>query len=280
MGDTLFVPLTAGAFMLQAMHPTVSAAVDEHSVFRTDPLGRAIRSFDSVMLWVYGGQAAVEEGMRLRRLHAPIMGTGADGQRYRALDPEAYAWVHATAFVTAVTVHPLVRGRPLTPREQEELYEEMLQLGEILMVPNSAMPQTTREYWDLYATTVRERLRRTPVADELLRMIRSPPLPLPEPLRTLAGPGRRAAGGLLALLMIGGMTPDARKVLGVRWSPAHDAQLRALMALARPVHARLPETLRYFPLATHARPACAGGRGHARAGHRQRRVTRTQPPAR
>jgi uncharacterized protein (DUF2236 family) len=83
-------------------------------------------------------------------------------------------------------------------------------------------------------------------------MIRTPPLPL-GPIPALAWPGRRLAGSLLELLTIGGMTADARQVLGVRWSAAHEAQLRAMMAVARPLHRRLPETLRYFPVANHAR---------------------------
>lgn len=253
MGDTMFGALTAGAFVLQVMHPVVAAGVDRHSVFRTDPVGRAIRSFDSVLLWVYGGQAAIEEGDRLRRLHAPIKGTDAQGRRYSAMDPEAYAWVHATAFVTAVQVHPLARGRAMTAREQESLYDEMLQLGEILRVPPHALPSTTREYWDMYRTTVRERLERTAVAEELLAMTHTVAPPLPEPLRTLSWPGRRAAGHLLGLTIAAGLTPDVRAILGLRYSAAQRAQLSALMALVRPVHARLPEGLRYLPLAAHAR---------------------------
>src|ERR1700752_2238185 len=86
-GDVFFLSTTLGAFMLQAMHPTISAAVDRHSVFRTDPFGRAVRSTDSIMLWVYGGQAAIDEGERLRTLHRPIHGADAHGEHYSALDP-------------------------------------------------------------------------------------------------------------------------------------------------------------------------------------------------
>jgi uncharacterized protein (DUF2236 family) len=49
--------LTAGsAFLLQAMEPSIAAVTDEHSVFRTDPWGRAARSIASVMTWIYGGE--------------------------------------------------------------------------------------------------------------------------------------------------------------------------------------------------------------------------------
>lgn len=254
MGDVLFLSLTPGAFMLQAMHPVISAAVDRYSTFRTDPVGRAIRSADSMMLWVYGGAAAVEEGQRLRVAHRPLHGTADDGTRFNALDPEAYAWVHGTAFVTAVTIAPYVRGRRLTPAEEEQAYEEHLQLAEILQIPDREVPKTIPDYWDYYRTMVHDRLARTPVADELVRRTASPRVKVvPGPIDLPGWALGRGAGRLLHLLTYGGMTPDAREVLGVRWTPVDEAQLRALYAAGRPVHGVLPERLRYLPLALHAR---------------------------
>ncbi len=62
------------------------------------PLGRARRSLDSLQLWVYGGDRAVEEGRRLRRLHKDFRGTDTRDRPYHALNPAPYAWVHATGF--------------------------------------------------------------------------------------------------------------------------------------------------------------------------------------
>jgi uncharacterized protein (DUF2236 family) len=254
LGDVLALSTTLGAFMLQAMHPAISAGVDEFSSFRTDPFGRLIRSVDSVMLWVYGGPAAIEEGRRLIELHKPIKGTDARGERYRALDPDTYAWVHATAFVNAVVTHPLLHGREITDAEQVALYEEMLQLGDILRIPRRAMPETVPEYWDYYHATVRDTLERTEIAEVLLQMTDRPPAPLlPRPLQTLALPGRRLLGHLLYLLLGGGLMADAREKLGLSWSSRHDLELHALMAVARPTCHRLPERLRYAPIAYHAR---------------------------
>jgi uncharacterized protein (DUF2236 family) len=257
MGDTLFLAASAApAFMLQVMHPTIAAGVDGHSVFRSDPYGRMVRSADSVMLWIYGGEEALAEGRRLRALHRRIRGVGADGNRYSALDPEAYAWVHGTAFVSAVSAYPLARGRALTAREQERLYAEVLELGRVLRVPARMMPRTVAGYWDYYRTMVSERLRRTSVAVELLGMVSAPPpLLLRGPLAGLAPlswPTRRAVGELPRLLLIAGMTPDARAVLGVDLTGAQERALRSWMALVRALHARLPERFRYMPLALHA----------------------------
>lgn len=254
MGNTLFLSMTSGAFMLQAMHPTISAAVDRHSVFRTDPGGRAIRSLDSMMLWVYGGTAAIEEGERLRVLHRPIHGTSDEGEHYSALDPEAYGWVHGTAFATSASVYPYVQGRELRGAEAERVYEETLRLGRLLQVPEREMPPTVAEYWDYYETMVSERLEKTKVARELMVSIEHPRVRVaPGPVDVLGKLASVGAGRVLWLLTYGGMTESARRLLGVRWSPLDDAALRALMTVARPVHERLPERYRYVPLALHAR---------------------------
>jgi uncharacterized protein (DUF2236 family) len=254
LGDVLALSTTLGAFMLQAMHPAISAGVDEFSTFRSDPFGRLVRSLDSVMLWVYGGPAAIDEGRRLLELHKPIKGLDAYGKRYRALDADTYAWVHATAFVNAVVTHPLLKGREMTDAEQDALYGEMLQLGDILRIPRRAMPQSVPEYWDYYHAMVRDTLERTEIAEVLLQMTDRPPLPLlPRSLQTLALPGRTLLGHFLYLLLGGGLTADAREKLGITWTLAHGAELRTLMAIARPARHRLPERLRYAPIAYHAR---------------------------
>ncbi len=212
MGDTLFVPLTAGAFVLQVMHPD-DRRRRRPPLRRSAPTRSAARSAPSTRCCC-GCTAARPRSRRggvcagsTRRSRAPTSRAAS----YSAMDPEAYAWVHATAFVTAVQVHPLARGRPMTAREQEELYEEMLQLGEILRVPAHAMPQHDR------ATTGRCTARPCTSgssgprsAEELLAMTHTLNPPLPGPLRTLTWPGRRAAGHLLGLTIAAGLTPDVR----------------------------------------------------------------------
>ena len=52
---------------------------------------------------VYSGREAVAAGRRLRELHKRFRGNRADGTRYSALEPEAYAGVHATLLEPAVS---------------------------------------------------------------------------------------------------------------------------------------------------------------------------------
>src|SRR3954447_16664855 len=101
----LYTSALAGncAFILQAMHPAIGTVVDQKSSFRVDPVGRAARSFASVQTWVYGGQAAIEEGKRLRRMHATISAVDEEGTTHHALSAGPWAWVHLTGFYAAVS---------------------------------------------------------------------------------------------------------------------------------------------------------------------------------
>jgi uncharacterized protein (DUF2236 family) len=255
-GNTLGVTTLAAPLVIQTMHPMIGAAVTEHSVALTDPWGRLVRSLDSIMLWVYGGPAALEEGQRLRELHKPIRGIDDHGRRYAALNAEAYAWVHGTAFAWIVATWPLTCGRDLTAEEQQQLYGEILQLGEILQVPRSQMPADAEAYWVYYEEMVRDRLENHPYAQAILNsLIKSVPPPpfLPRALRPLWWPAGKLGGHATWLATVGSMPPEIRALLEQRWTRADELQLRGLFAVLRPIHQRLPERLRYLPLARHAR---------------------------
>ena len=135
VGLYTFLPINGAAFVMQVMHPVIGDVVDKFSVFRKDPVGRAIRSADSVLRWTYGGQEAIEEGKRLRRLHQPLQMRNAEGKHISALNPEAYAWVIATAFPTMTTAAPLMLGREFSEEERKELLRDNRRIAKILQVP-------------------------------------------------------------------------------------------------------------------------------------------------
>src|SRR5260370_13407659 len=96
-GDARLLVCAGYALLLQVSHPTVGAGVSEHSQFRRDPWGRLLRTLDYTYTMIYGGpRAAGEMGRRIRAFHRQITGVLPDGRRYSALEPGAYAWVHAT----------------------------------------------------------------------------------------------------------------------------------------------------------------------------------------
>ncbi|MEU3316527.1 oxygenase MpaB family protein [Streptomyces sp. NPDC006662] len=251
------LPLPA-AFTLQVAHPAVGAGVDRYSVFRTDPWGRGERSLRSVMLWVYGGEAAVAEGRRVRRLHRGIQGTDTRGRPYHALDPACYAWVHATGFpVARYAGRYLFRGTG--PEQDRQMYREWLMVGRILGLRDRDMPQTVEEFWPYYHRMLAEEIEPTGVARELVAA--DVDLPRPEPasraLRLLLRPAwpflRAGYLRFRAFVTVGYMPPEARAAIGLEWTPAQERRLRRFSAVVRVLVPLLPERLRYLPQARAAR---------------------------
>ncbi|MEV5976294.1 oxygenase MpaB family protein [Streptomyces sp. NPDC052114] len=257
-GDIRMLLMLPPALTMQVAHPAVGAGVDEHSVFRTDPWGRGERSVRSVLLWVYGGEAAAEEGRRLRVLHRAIQGTDAHGRRYHALMPAYYAWVHATGFPVYRHAQKYL-GRPFTAAEERQLYAEWLQVGRILGIHDRDMPQTLQEFWPRYREVLADEVELTAVAEELTATDRPVPPPDrgPYPLRLLL----RALWPVLLpplarfrrFVTIGLMPPDARAAIGLPWTAAQERRLRRFGRVVRTVVPLLPERLRYLPIAREAR---------------------------
>jgi uncharacterized protein (DUF2236 family) len=268
VGDGRMLLAFPSALALQVAHPAVGAGVDDHSVFRTDPWGRGERSLDSLQLWVYGGQDAVAEGRRLRRMHREIKGTDAHGERYHALDPDAYAWVHATGFPTYVHAQRIL-GRPFTPEQERRLYAEWLCVGRVLGLRERDMPQTVEAFRTYWRRMLDERLETTVVLRELVALDADvPPLDrgpalLRIPLRAAWPVVLPAFLRLRRFLTVGFLPPDARAALGVRWTPAQERRLRRLGRVVRLVAPLLPERARYLPYARRARQAWRGQVRHA-----------------
>ncbi|MGW6137477.1 oxygenase MpaB family protein [Streptomyces sp. NPDC055140] len=249
------------ALTLQVAHPAVGAGVDEHSVFRTDPWGRGERSLRSVMLWVYGGDAAAEEGRRLRQLHRTIRGTDTRGRSYHALTPANYAWVHATGFPVYRQAQRYLGRRPFTEAQERRLYAEWLQVGRILGLHDRDMPLTVEEFWPYYRKVLADEIELTAVVRELVAVdvpVPPPdrgPLPVRLVLRALWPVLLPPLARFRRFLTIGLMPPDAREAIGLPWTPVQERRLRRFGAVVQQVVPLLPERLRYLPMARRARAA-------------------------
>src|SRR3954471_18832457 len=121
-GDARLFAGAGYALMLQVAHPVVSAGVAQHSNFQEDPWGRLIRTLDYVNVSVFGGdEAAAEMGRRTREMHKRIKGVMPDGTHYHALEPGAFAWVHATLVHSILKCSALFGSKP-TRREKDVVY--------------------------------------------------------------------------------------------------------------------------------------------------------------
>jgi len=244
-GDARLVGTGAYAILLQVGHPTVGAGVSEHSDFRADPWGRLLRTLDYSYAMTYGGPTvAAEMGRRIREMHKHIKGVKPDGERYHALEPEAYAWVHATLAHSIVRGHALL-GSPIPASELDAFYAEWRRGGRLIGIRERDLPETWAEFGDYFDRMVRERLERTPAVEEVLESLKEPTSPelpfLPERAWRIA----RIPASLQISLVTGGLLgPKLRELYGVSWSRGKENQLRVLAAASRAATPLLPKALR------------------------------------
>lgn len=244
-GDIRLIGTGAYAILLQVAHPTVGAGVSEHSEFRADPWGRLLRTLDYSYVMTYGGPAlAGEMGKRIREMHKHIKGVRPDGERYHALEPEAYAWVHATLAHSIVRGHELL-GNPIPANEIEEFYADWRRGGRLIGVRERDLPESWADFGDYFERMVTERLERTAAVDEVLESLESPARPplafLPESAWKIA---RIPAMHQTSLVTGGLLSPLLRDRFGIRWTRSKEAQLRALAATSRAATPLLPRSLR------------------------------------
>lgn len=231
------------ALLLQVAHPTVGAGVRDFSDFEQRPWSRLLRTVDYVTLLVYGGPRAVGAGRRLRELHTRFRGVREDGQPYHALEPSAYAWVHATLIDTYVTGHAHF-GTPLTAQETECFYGEYRRLGRLIGVREGDLPQTWSGFRSYFERMTNEELVHNESVDRVLRAIHRvppPPGPVPDPLwRAVRIPASEA----LRLGGVGPMGGDLRRRLRITWSRRDEACFRSLALAARSLTPVLPQRLK------------------------------------
>jgi uncharacterized protein (DUF2236 family) len=244
------------ALLLQVAHPTVGAGVAQYSNFRAEPWDRLRRTVKSLMIQSYGGDAAAVEAARLRELHKDIKGIDHHGERYHALDPEAYWWVHATLFEGTVELHATF-GKPMPAAEQRQLYDEWRELGVMLGIKEHRMPADLTGFWAYFHGMVENRLEDNKSVRDVLaslgerKPVRPPWWPLPGVVwRRLAGP---AGATILTTATVGTLPPVLRKRVDLQWTERDARRLRLLQTVVRVGMPLVPAKLRYHPLALRAK---------------------------
>jgi uncharacterized protein (DUF2236 family) len=244
-GDARLMVGAGYALLLQVSHPVVGAGVSEHSNFREDPWGRLVRTLDYTNVMVYGEpEEAVRMGRWVREMHKRIKGVDRHGRRYHALEPEAYAWVHATLADAIVAGHARF-GRPMSRAETEEFYVEWRGLGRLLGVRERDLPADWAGFRAYFDDMVANRLEHTDSVRDVLDALASPSRP---PVSALPDSAWRAArlpaARMGALATIGLLPPVLRARFGLRWTRAQELELRALAAASRSVTPLMPASLR------------------------------------
>ncbi len=143
------------AILMEVLHPSVMAGVFTQSSYRSEPLRRAQNTLGYVLRTTFGSTPAatrVIEGVK--RVHARVQGTRADGVAYRALDPELIAWVHTCIPWAVMGAYERTR-RMLRTEEKNRYLAEQAVVGR--MGGAERVPETVDELHD-YVESMREKL--------------------------------------------------------------------------------------------------------------------------
>ena len=161
--------------MIQALHPLAMAGVDQHSDWRSDPVGRLAATSAYLTTVSVGDKATAERvSARVRRIHEHVRGVDpVTGQPYAAGDPALLLWVHA-AFVDSTIAAVRLFGTPLPDADADRYVAEMVKAAELVGVPAAMVPASVAQL-DQYLASVRPQLRATPAARESMAYLLDPP---------------------------------------------------------------------------------------------------------
>lgn len=228
--DETALLLGAGsAIMYQLALVGVGRGVAEHSSALERPLDR----LRTTLTYVYGILLGTDEERAaikrmVNRAHAPVKGDG-----YTAFDPALQLWVAATLTYTGEQIYEKTFG-PMDPASRERAYREGWVMGTALQVTDDMWPQTRAEF-DVYWDHMQGQLSPDPQVQAYVRKLLAPSWRFwyLAPLVTLQ-----------SLVTRGNLTPEARGVLGLPWSPGDQRRYDAFWWIFRRTYRLVPKPLR------------------------------------
>ena len=254
-GDTRIAFVISQAFVLQIAHPVIDAAVETQSTYKEDPWGRAQRSFKYLWPVVYNRPtAAIDAGAFLRNFHRAIKGTDKYGRSYDGLDPEAYLWVHATAYDGMIRVARLMHNRDLTPAELDRLYAEWHIMGQLLGIAEEEMPADRAEFAIYFDNMIRDTLAYTDSVDywlsrTFMKNLKAPSTRVPS---WIWRPLLRPTASMFDILLRTSLPESFRTRFDIGVSSIDRRVYHGLAHLANLIRPLLPLRLKYVPYAWQA----------------------------
>ena len=162
------------ALLMQACHPLALAGVEQHSTYRTDPLGRLQRTNLYVTTSTFGSTELAERtAAMVTRVHDRVSGIADDGRPYSARDPRLLLWVHIGLTESML----LAFERYGTTKVDGDAYvNDMSVLARALGVTD---PPTTRDELADAISSFRGEVAGGPAAESVNRFLRFPGRALP-----------------------------------------------------------------------------------------------------
>jgi uncharacterized protein (DUF2236 family) len=210
-----------GAIVMEILHPSVMAGVQDQSSYREDPLRRGRTTFGYVVTTTFANTGAATRLINaVKSMHARVNGVRPDGVPYRALDPELIGWVH-TCIPWAVMRAFERYNRRLSPDERDRYLAEQAVIGR--MSGAGDIPETMADL-DTYLEEIRPRLGITAQTLEFFEFLMTMPFGMPAP-----GPLSRPAHQFQAEVGMGLMPAWARRLSGFESTTLERRALHAPM---------------------------------------------------
>lgn len=158
------------AVLLEFADARIRSGVWDHSVFKTDPIGRSQRTGMAAMVGVYGPASAARRVIQgVTNMHARVGGETPNGERYKALDVELLDWVSATASYGFLTAYDRF-VKPVSYADKCRFYEEGVEVAKLYGVET---PLRKPEDFDAMLETLLPRFEPHPINTEFLDIIKS-----------------------------------------------------------------------------------------------------------
>ncbi len=183
------------AMYLQALHPRTMRATWQNTAFARpgEAWGRFARTVEFVQVRTYGSVADVDRaGRRVRRVHASLTGTDADGSVIRLNEPDLLLWVHCGEIASYADVARRA-GMGLRSADLDEFVSEQRRSAAVVGLDPAAVPASMAEL-DAYYERMRPHLHACTEARQALVRSFVPDIPWPftglklvvPPMNTLA----------------------------------------------------------------------------------------------
>lgn len=252
LSDMAALPLMLPIATMQSALPAVGTAVNRYGIYKSDPQARGRRTNWSMMRFLWdGGDMAHREAKDLRELHAHIKGHLDDGTKYFALNPKTFRIVPDTFLDGVIRIRQDL-GKPLTPAEEDKLYEEYVQLCLMLGIPRKDIEPTLQDFYVYYEDLIRNTMTHNETVQYLMgRGIELPArLKYFKRLQPLADKfHQRYVYPTLQLCATRCLHPVYRERFNLPWSAHDEARFQKLCRRLRRYADLVPRALRYNPVA-------------------------------
>ena len=229
------------ALYLQALHPRVMRGTWQNTSFVKpgEAWGRFVRTTEFVGVRTYGTTAQVDRAARrVRKLHASLTGTDADGTRFRLNEPELLLWVHCGEVASYVDIARR-SGLGLSGADLDAFVGEQRRSAAVVGLDPGTVPASVSAL-EAYYERIRPSLYACPEAKQALRKSYYPDVPAEfRALRLMVPP--------LNTLAFASLPRWARRMYGMPGSPLTDVGATVALRMAHQSATRVPRQLLYLP---------------------------------